>query len=286
MKRIVLSVVLVFFACTLASAESSVWKAQKGNFTLYLGGTCHVLREADYPLPPEFLTAYRASDILVLETDLGQLQDPATQQKMLEKAVYADGSSVEQHLSAKAYRELAAYCQAKGIPLQALSSFRPSMIVVTLTMLELAKLGVTQKGVDSFFYELAQKDGKAVEGLETADQQIDFMFTMADGNEDEFVSYSIQDMKTVEREFDNMAKAWRTGDLRKLDQLTIGELKTQQPKLYKKLISDRNRDWLPLIESYRKTPRTRFILVGAAHLVGPDGIIESLRKKGYQVNKL
>ena len=286
MKKIVFSVLLVLYTCSWAFAESSVWKAQKGNFTLYLGGTCHVLRESDYPLPPEFLRAYRASEVLVLETDIGQLQDPAAQLKMLENAVYADGTTLEQHLSVKAYEELAAYCKANGIPIASLNSFKPSMVVVTLSMMELAKLGVTQKGVDSFFYELAHRDGKRVEGLETADQQMQYLFSMADGHEDEFISYSLQDMKTVKQEFESLENAWRSGDTGTLDKLTIADLKTRQPGLYKKLIADRNGNWLPQIDAFRKMPRTRFILVGAAHLVGPDGIIESLRKKGYQVNKL
>ena len=83
MRKIIMSLMLVLFTCSWAVAESSVWKAQKGTSVLYLGGTCHILREADYPLPPEFDRAYKAADILVFETDLGKFQEPETQQKML-----------------------------------------------------------------------------------------------------------------------------------------------------------------------------------------------------------
>lgn len=280
------SIVLVMFVCTGASAESSVWKAQKGGSVIYLGGTFHVLRESDYPLPAEFDTAYKASSVVVFETDLGNLQGPSAQQKLLAKAMYADGSTIDKHLSAKAYGELSAYCEANGIPLTALGRFKPSMLMTTLTLMELMKLGATQQGVDRLFHELAARDGKDVEGLETVDEQIDYLVSMADGNEDEFVTHSIRNMKTIKQQFKAFSDAWRTGDAGKLDELMVAELKTSQPKLYKKLISDRNRNWLPLIEAYQKTPRTEFILVGAGHLVGPDGIIEALRKKGYRVEKL
>jgi uncharacterized protein YbaP (TraB family) len=43
---------------------------------------------------------------------------------------------------------------------------------------------------------------------------------------------------------------------------------------------------LPLIDAYQKTLRTKFVLVGVDHLVGPDGIIAALKKKGYKVDKL
>jgi len=286
MKRVMLSIALVMFVCTWASAESSVWKAQKDYSIIYFGGTCHTLRESDYPLPPEFDKAYKASEILVFETDIGKLQDPSTQQKFLSKAMYADGSTVDKHLSAQAYGELSAYCEANGIPLEAFRQFKPSMLIVTLTVMELMKLGVTQQGVDLFFYELANKDKKVVEGLETVDEQINYVVSMADGNQDEFVTYSVKDMKTIGEKFDTLADAWRKGDVKKLDELMITELKTRLPKLYKTLIVDRNRNWLPLIDAYQKTPRTEFILVGVGHLVGPDGIIETLKKKGYKVDKL
>jgi uncharacterized protein YbaP (TraB family) len=277
---------LVLFACTWASAESSVWKAQKGKSTIYLGGTIHILREADYPLPPEFDKAYKASEVVVFETDIGRLQDPSSQLKMLTSAVYADGSTIDKHLSAKTYNELSAYCEANGIPIESLSQLKPSMLMVALTLTELMKLGVTQRGVDNYYYELANRDRKAVVGLETVDEQIDYVVSMADGIEDDFVVSSLKDLKDIREKFESLSNAWRKGDAAKLTELMLTELKTRQPKIYKKLITDRNRNWLPLIDAIQKTPQTRFILVGAGHLVGPDGLIEALRKKGYKVDKL
>jgi len=271
---------------TWAAAESSVWKAQNGKSVIYLGGTCHLLRESDYPLPPEFVQAYRASSIVVFETDIGKMQEPATQLKLLTKARYADGSTIDKHLSARTYDELSAYSEANGIPLQAFSQLKPSLLMAALTVMELNKLGFSSQGVDQFLYELANRDGKTVEGLETIDEQIDYVVSMADGNEDEFVSHSLKEMKTLSQQFEILANAWRKGDAGKLDELMVAGIKASQPKLYKRLITDRNRNWLSLLEAYRNTPQTRFVLVGVGHLVGTDGIIEALKKKGYKVEKL
>jgi len=286
MKRVIAGIMLALFACTRAGAESSVWKAQKDTTVIYLGGTFHVLRETDFPLPPEFDLAYRASQVVVFETDPGKLQEPATQQRLLAKSMYSDGSTVDKHLSAKAYAKLSAYAKANDIPLQAFERFKPSMLMTTLTLLELMKLGVTQQGVDNIYYSRVKTDKKAVEGLETVDQQIDYIVSMADGNEDAFVDYSIEEMRTLKEQFELLAGAWRNGDAGKLDELMDGELRAQQPQIYKKLIVERNRNWLPVIDAYQKTRQTRFVLVGVAHLVGPDGLIEALRKKGYKVDKL
>lgn len=277
---------IILFYWTWASAESSVWKVQKDQFVIYLGATVHFLREKDYPLPPEFDQAYKLSEIVVFETDIGKLQEPSVRQKLLAQVMYADGSTVDRHLSPRAYELLSAYCESNSIPLQPFKQFKPSMLMITLTLLESRKLCATQQGVDLFFYKLANRDKKKIQGLETVEEQINFISTMADGHEDDFVIHSINDLKTIKQKFEVLINAWRTGDSEKLNELMVTELKTQQRDLYRKLNTDRNNNWLPLIEAYLKTPQTEFILVGALHLLGPDGIIEALRNKGYTVDKL
>ena len=286
MKRSILSVVMVLLVCTGAYAESSVWKVQKGKSVAYLGATFHLLRRTDYPLPPEFDKAYRAAAIIVFEADINKLKEPATQLRLQTKAMYADGSTVDKHLSAPAYEALRAYCETSSFPLQEFSRYKPSILMVTLTLMELIKMGASRQGVDEYFYELATREKKVIEGLETVDEQIDYLVSMADGNEDEFVTYSLRDMLTIRQQFDSIVNAWRKGDAEKLDALLIAELKALQPKLYKKLITDRNRNWLSLIAARQNQSRTRFILVGMGHLVGPDGIIEALKKQGYKVDRL
>ena len=286
MKRILFSIMFVLLVYTQSNAESSLWRLQKDEATTYLGGTCHLLRQSDFPLPTEFYTAYGASDILVFETDLGKLKEPSIEQLLMSTAMYDDGSTIDKHLSAQAYHLLKVYCDANGIPLEAINRFKPSIVVLTITAMELMKLGVTQEGVDSFFYQLAIKDKKVVQELETVEEQIQYLVGMGEGNEDAFVSYSIKDLKSIKQNYESLVEAWKKGDVEKLNDLMVTELKTKTPKLYKVLITDRNKKWLHSIDTFQKTPQKEFILVGVGHLVGPDGLIEALRQKGYKVEKL
>lgn len=286
MAKILLSLTLVLLICTQALAESSVWKIQKGESVMYLGGTFHLLRQSDFPLPPEFEKAYSASDILVFETDIGKFRDESTQQKLISKARYADGSTVDKHLSAETYSLLNEYCTSIGIALSQLEQFKPSIIAITMAVVELARLGAAQEGVDMFFYQLAAQDKKGIEGLETIDEQIHFIAGMGQGNEDAFITHSINDLKSIREQYEIMVDAWKEGDVKKLNDLIVTGIKIKMPKLYKELLTDRNENWLPLIDGYHKTPEKEFILVGAGHLVGSEGIVEALRQKGYKVEKL
>ena len=286
MKKILLVIFFVLSFCTRSLAESSVWKVQRGGSTLYLGGTCHLLRQSDFPLPVEFDRAYKVSDVLVFETDIGNLKDPLTQQKLISKAMYADGATIEDHLSAQTYSMLKEYCTAAGIPLAALKQYKPSIIALTMMTIELAKMGVTLDGVDMHFYERATRDRKDVEGLETVDEQINFIVKIGEGIEDAFIKHAINDITKIKKKYEKLVDAWKKGNVATLNDLMITEIKTKFPPLYKNLLTDRNQNWLPIIDAYQQTPRREFILVGVGHLVGPDGIVESLRKKGYLVEKL
>jgi uncharacterized protein len=286
MKKSILSIILVLVIFTQSFAESSVWKLQKGGSVIYLGGTCHLLRRSDFPLPTEFDTAYRASDILVFETDIDKFNNPTTQQELILKAMYADGSTIDRHLTSKTYNLLKEYCASKGIPLEGLKQFKPSIIAVTMATTELAQIGVTQEGVDTYFYKLATRDNKQVEVLETVEEQIRFIVGMGKGNEDAFITHAINDMKSVKRQYESLVNAWEKGDAKKLNDLMVSELKTNFPKVYKELLTDRNENWLPMIDVYQETPQIEFILVGVGHLVGPAGIVEALRQKGYTIEKL
>jgi uncharacterized protein YbaP (TraB family) len=285
-RRILLGATLVLLTCSQSLAESSVWKLQKGGSVMFLGGTCHLLRQSDFPLPAEFDRAYRASQIVVFETDLDKLRDPSTQQELISKATYADGSTIERHLSPRTYNLLKEYCASNGIPLETFKQFKPSIIAVTMTAIELAKLGATQEGVDTFFYQLAKMDNKPVQGLETVEAQIEFIVGMGEGYEDAFVTHSIRDLKSIKQEYGSLVEAWKRGDTKRLNSLMIDELKTKTPSLYKQMLVERNINWLPMIDAYQRTVQTEFILVGVGHLVGPDGILKALERKGYKVEKL
>jgi uncharacterized protein YbaP (TraB family) len=254
---------------------------------MYLGGTCHLLRQSDHPLPKAYDTAYQASERLLFETELEQLQSPAFQQKLMQKALYTDGTTLDQVLSPAIYRDLSDYCNRAGLPMAQLRSFKPFMVILTLVGIELQKMGVSeQAGVDNFFFNKAKLDGKPTGGLETVQTQLDFISHMSDGVEDRFVANGLKDLGRFQKLLDQLIAVWRQGDEEKLYQFFLRDMKNDFPKLYQRLVDDRNDAWLPQIKQLMATPQTEFVLVGVAHLVGPRGIITQLKKQGVTVEQL
>jgi hypothetical protein len=55
--------------------------------------------------------------------------------------------------------------------------------------------------------------------------------------------------------------------------------------LYQRLLVERNHNWVAHVETCLKQNAGCFVVVGAAHLVGPDGLPTLLSKRGYKVTQ-
>ena len=286
MKKLILAIILNLSVSLSVSAETSLWKVQFQTHTTYIGGTCHVLRQSDYPLPDEFERAYADSDVIVFETEIDKLNSPEIQKIITANGIYKDDLSLDKVLSNKTYDLLRRYCEALGIPVSALNRLKPPMVVLTLLALELQRLGVNQTGVDIYFHNKATNEGKKVKWLESVNEQMEFVLSMGQGNENDFIEHSIKDLKKTKKITDELIVAWKQGNDEKLHKLFVTQMKNDYPDLYNTLLVERNRQWLPKIERYVQDSPKEFVLIGVGHLVGEEGIIQCLKRQGYRINKL
>jgi len=266
-----------------ALAETSLWQLRDGDQVMYLGGTVHVLSAADYPLPAAFAEAYAEADALVFETDMQAINSPEFQLQMVQRMSYGDGRSLRDDLGGKAYDALRAYSRKRNLPMAMLDQFRPSMVSLVIVMTELERLGINGTGVDEYFYRRAQADGKPTLQLETPQAQLEFIAGMGRGQEDALILNSLRDAEQVAEMMGEMKSAWRSGDLARLAKAGLEPMRRDYPGLYRDLLVKRNQAWLVKLERLMKTPDTELVLVGALHLVGPEGVLERLRARGYEV---
>lgn len=276
-----------FFLClsSFLFAQTSVWKVSSGTDVIYLGGSCHLLRPSDFPLPSAFEEAYAAADHLVFEIDPSALKSPAFSMQLLAASRYQDGRTLKDVLSQRAYSALSKQAEASGIPMVILESMKPGMVVTMLSMQELVRIGVTEEGVDLHFAKKANQDRKSIGSLETVAFQIELLTSMGEGMESELVLYTLKDLEQVERLYDQLIRAWRSGHLDAIQELFVDDM-MGYPQLYEEMLQSRNEAWVPQIEAMFGNRETEFVLVGVGHIPGPDGLIHLLQDAGYQVEQL
>jgi len=173
-----------------------------------------------------------------------------------------------------------------GMPIMMMEKFKPGLVVSTLQIMEFQKLGFTPQGVDAYFNNRAIDDAKPVGELETVQAQIDYIANMGEGNESDFILLSLSDMQEIATTMEDLIGAWRAGNNNALAELFVDEMKAESEELYESLLVERNSNWLPIIEQMFSQGENEFVLVGAAHLVGEDGLLSMLEAKGYQVEQL
>ena len=139
-------------------------------------------------------------------------------------------------------------------------------------------------GLDRHFYDQARADGKRVQGLETAAFQISRLDEMTMEQQERLLSETLKDLDNELANLTTLVQAWKAGDAAEVERIVLADVK-QNPLMYERLLVERNRNWLPELEKLVARPRPAFVVVGAAHLVGPDGLIALLSAKGYRVEQ-
>jgi uncharacterized protein YbaP (TraB family) len=268
-----------------AAAQSFVWKATRGGSVVYIAGSIHMLTPDAYPLHPAFERAFTESDLLVEEVDLAEMLGPEVQMKTLMRGMLPAGTTLDKVLAPATLALLTKAATDVGAPMEALQRLKPWMIALTIEGLELRKSGFDPElGLDMRFYNMARKGGKTVQGLETVDYQISRFDDMTFEQQDRLLAEALKEMHTEKSSVTRLTDAWKTGDAAGVERIVLADLKAD-PFLYQRLLVERNKNWLPKIEALftRKTPA--LVLVGAAHLVGPDGLVAMLKAKGYTLEQ-
>ena len=204
----------------------------------------------------------------------------------LSGAIYTDGTTLKDHITKAAYAKTEKFCRERNYPLEQYQIFKPALFLTMITVLEMNRIGAdSQKGVDFFFKEKALQDGKATGSLETVDQQLKLLLSMDESMGSDQIIESIDEFKQIETELGEYLAVWRRGDEVRMEEFFIKDFKNYQ-KLYQILIVDRNNKWMTDITGFLNGSGNTMVIVGAAHLAGPDGLVNLLRKRGYKVVKL
>jgi len=276
--------IMLLFSC-YSFAETSLWRVAKNGHQLFLGGTVHLLAEEDLPFPVEFDQAYSEADKVIFETDIAALSDPQIQMQLMSQLSYQDGRLLNQIISPELYEALNTYLKQRELMPNLFISMKPAGVMLTMLAVEFKRLGISQAGADSFYFQQAIADGKTVGELEAIDAHIGSIVNMGQGNEESFLRQTLADMKETEVMMKGIVQHWKSGDVQGLEADVIDDMRLNYPRMYQSLLVERNEQWLPQIKQMLENDEVEFVLVGVGHLIGVDGLLKSLADQGYSIEQ-
>jgi uncharacterized protein len=290
----VLSAILLFLLCINVFAQQTkgrdlkhpLWKISSKTNTVYLLGSVHVLKQDAYPLDKSIEEAYENSTQLFFEVNLDELNAQKLQQLMVDKGTHHDGRTLKDDLSKQTYEIAKKRFTDQGLNIEKFERLKPWLLAMSIEVSELQRLGFDQnQGVDKYFYEKAKKNKKKINGFETAEYQLSLLGDMPAGMQEAMLLQTMKDIDHVQKEVNVIIEAWKSGNAQALDTVLLKSFR-DFPDVYQRLITDRNKNWIPKIESLIGQKENVMIILGAAHLVGKGGILTALKQEGYKVEQL
>ena len=273
-----------------------LWKVSDSDNSLYLLGSFHLLKPDDYPLSKDVDMAFADAEALVFEIPPEELGSPALGMQMGQAALRTDGTQLNSELPPETVAHLdrwiaenAAELQKLQMTAQTLQLFEPWFAGLMVSIVEMTKYGLDPAlGLDANLARKASQAGKPVSGLETGAQQIAFLDGMDKIEQLQFLQEALKASTEGQGEVEKLHGAWRRGDIAAMWNEMAVEMRAQFPKLYQRINVERNDAWVPKLVERLEAPGTddTLVVVGALHLLGEDGVVEKLRARGYEVERI
>lgn len=273
-----------------------LWKVSDADNSLYLLGSFHLLKPTDYPLSSDVDVAFAEAEKLVFELAPEEMGSPALGMQMGQAALRTDGTQLNSELPSETVAALDAWVSENADHLarmqmngQVLQMFEPWFVGLMVTIVELTKYGLDPAiGMDNHMAERAKAANKPTEGLETGAEQIAFLDGMDRVEQLQFLQEALKSGTEGQEAIEKMHSAWRNGDAATLWDGLAAEMREQFPKLYQRINIERNDAWVPKLVARLEQPGRddTLVVVGALHLLGEDGVVEKLRAKGYEVERI
>ncbi len=264
-----------------------LWKFASPTSTLYLAGSIHVMKATLFPLPAQFDAAFDRSDRLVVEVNTDAIAPEALREKVRAYAFLPQGQSLTTVLRPESVAALSAYLQSQNAAVSDVASLKPALVATQLSVARLSALGyLPEFGLERHFE--SRLGQRPVLQLETIEEQLDVLTSPPMSVQDELLAETLDQMDTIEPIVTGMVVAWLSGDdqeFRRLFDLENGD----SPNIIafsRRLVEDRNVSMATKIADHLRTPGTTFVLVGAAHLTGPEGIVALLERRGLRGQRI
>jgi uncharacterized protein YbaP (TraB family) len=294
-----LLVLLVAFPAAAASASAPVpllWKVDKGERSVYLLGSFHLLKPSDYPLSAEVDAAFDDAESLLFEMPPEELGSIALAMEMGRAALRTDGTTLDSELPPATAQRLGAWLeanqarlQARGLNASMLQLFEPWFVGLNIALLGMGDAGLDPElGLDRHFATEAADAGKPTAGLETGSEQIAFLDGMDPVEQVQLLEEALANAQPGSSDIEDLHALWRAGDVAALWDRMARDMQHKYPRLYERINVERNEAWLPRIEARLQGggDEDTLVVVGALHLLGDDGLVARLRDRGYAVERI
>ncbi|MES1200069.1 MAG: TraB/GumN family protein [Pseudomonadota bacterium] len=263
----------------------ALWRIHDADSEIWLFGSVHVLPAGLAWRSARIDAAFRSADEIVMETDATSASGQQTFAQLTARlGMLPAGKTLNDLLTPRERQRLARAAAGAHIDSASLQPLRPWLAALRLSLLDAMAHGQDpSSGVEPIFARDAEASHKRISYFETPEQQLHVLADLSPADEMRFFTSTLDDIEHDSGAMDNADRAWVRGDTRALARLLDPEMHEAGPGVYAALITRRNAHWVDEIQHRLAGSGRIFIVVGSAHLVGPNSVVALLRARGVHI---
>ena len=281
----------------LAAAAAATWPGRAENLFLwrvtspagaqaYLAGSIHLAGPDLYPLPEPFVRAFKEAGSLVVEIDTESLPLDVMSGFIAERGLAGPGLTLGDYLTPEARGLL----DQSGLNRPEYSGYRPWLAALAIQLAALEENGFFARyGLDKHFLDQAAARRLPILELETFAEQMNLLADLSPAEADMFLQATLREATELPATLADFWSAWRRGDADGFAELFFRDFERYPglSGLMDRLVIRRNHIMLerlkPLLDQTGPPP---FVVVGAGHLVGREGLLALLAGHDYRLEQL
>jgi uncharacterized protein YbaP (TraB family) len=271
-----------------APKPSFLWEVKSGSETAYLYGAPGLGNISLYPTPFWSEAAYTRSAVLAVEADMSDEKKMAEETKGL---YYPEGDSLKNHLSPELYTEVDDFHAAMGLPMTSSDRMKPYALTVGLLNKEAKTVGL-DPGYDASFYFIskAQADNKPVVEVEGVARELETLESLPLAYQEEMLKLAVESAAKGEwaKQLQDEVSAYHSSDLEFYATLDAKSYESYAhgKEIRAHLVESRHPAIADKIGEFLKSGKVHFVVLSAGHFVGPNTLLDELKKRGYSVQRL
>lgn len=260
-----------------------VWWVDKGETRVYFFGSAHALTPAAAWRSEALDEALTDAELILFEIAPGAAQSPETLALFADLGANPPGTTLSAQLSPEDAARLRRVAQNLGLPMERLEAMRPWAAAQAIALTSALAQGVRPAwGVEAVLAR--DLGGRPALGLETPEQQLQVFAGLSPEREGRLLTLTLTQLESDRDRILEAEAAWSRGDSAAIAAMSREAFLALDQAFYEAMITDRNRVFAEAaISRLSGADQDVLIIVGAAHLSGPDGVIAMLRARGYEV---
>lgn len=283
--RLIIIIFLFLQNFFVAQSKYFYYEISTDSSKAYIFGSIHFGRAEWYPFESNIEDAFSRSDLLATEVDMNSINHLSFLSRMFAN----DTIDLKYKLKPENYKKVFKRLKELGLDESSIKRLRPWFVAFSLQRQEILQGEINaQNGVDLYFTKKANQTSKPIVGLEEVDFQLNLVEKF-DCCADEIIE-NIEEQELTDQKINDIIQAWLNGDDQKINDLLndVDQTSEQYQNILHEILYKRNESFANSIEALLKDKKQCFIVIGAAHLVGNNSVIEYLKtnNRKYKITRI